>query len=88
MKVNYSKKFLKQLSKLPPTPKRKIEHFVFYELPKIYKIELSGNIEKMKGYKNYYKVRFGNYRVGMFYKSDTLYVKTVMHRKDIYNYFP
>jgi len=42
----------------------------------------------MKGYQGYYKIRFGSYRLGLHKKDNTLVVKIVMHRKDIYNYFP
>ncbi|MCD4693146.1 MAG: type II toxin-antitoxin system RelE/ParE family toxin [Calditrichales bacterium] len=86
--MQYSKRFLKQLSKLPSSSREKIEHFVFSELTETAQIELSGKIEKMKGYDDYYKIRFGSYRVGLYYKEDTLFIKLVMHRKDIYNYFP
>jgi len=88
MKVQYSKKFLKQLSKIPPPLKSRIEHFSFTELPSISQIELSGKIEKMKGYEGFFKTRFGNYRIGMHMIDNTLVIKIVMHRKDIYNYFP
>jgi len=88
MKIHYSKRFLKQLSKIPFSTRSKIEHFVFDELPAIAQIELSGKIEKMKGYDDNYKVRFGSYRVGLFIQEDNIYIKLVMHRKDIYNYFP
>ncbi len=88
MKVQYSKKFLKQLSKIPLPLKSRIEQFSFIELPTISQVELSGRIEKMKGYDGFYKARFGNYRLGMHKIGNTLIVKIVMHRKDIYNYFP
>ncbi len=49
----------------------------------------AGIIEKMKGYDGYYKARFGSYRVGMKLESDgTLVVRLVMHRKEIYRFFP
>ena len=61
---------------------------MFDELPTIDQIELSGRIEKMKGYDGYYKVRFGDYRVGILKQGNIIMLKTVLHRKDIYNYFP
>lgn len=43
----------------------------------------------MQGYANCYKARFGNYRVGMKAdKNDGIVVCLVMHRRDIYRYFP
>jgi mRNA interferase RelE/StbE len=51
-------------------------------------MESSGRIEKMKGYEGYYKARFGNFRVGVFKQGNIIVIKTVLNRKDIYNYFP
>ncbi|ODS31860.1 MAG: hypothetical protein SCARUB_03005 [Candidatus Scalindua rubra] len=46
MKVQYLKKFLKQLSRIPPEIRLKIEKFVFEELPYKSSISESGKIEK------------------------------------------
>ena len=64
MKVDYRKKFLKELSKIPSGTKLKIEQFVFEELPKASSIFELGIVAQMKGYPSYYKVRFGSYRIG------------------------
>ncbi len=42
----------------------------------------------MIGYKKYYKIRFGDYRVGLKKENDTIVIETVKHRKEIYKYFP
>lgn len=88
MKVQYSKKFLKQLSKIPYSSRNKIEQFAFVELPAISQFEFNSRIDKMKGYEGFYKTRFGDYRLGMYKQDNILILKIVMHRKDIYNYFP
>ena len=48
----------------------------------------SGSIEKLKGFKIYYRVRFGVYRVGLRFENDTLTFERAVHRKDIYRVFP
>jgi len=50
MKVEYRKRFLKELSKIPPETRQKIEKFVFEELPKANSIYDVGIMEQMKGY--------------------------------------
>ncbi len=65
MKVHYRKKFLKQLSKIPSNSRSKIEEFVFKELPLSSSTSESGKLERLTGYKNFYKVRFGDYRLGV-----------------------
>ena len=88
MEVRYSKKFLKQLAGIPKETRIKVEHFVFNELSSVSTIGEVGKIEKMQGYANCYKSRFGDYRVGFMLENNVLTVKTVMHRRDIYKFFP
>ena len=88
MKVEYSKKFLKQLATVPSGIRSKIESFVFDELVSTSSIYEMGKVEKMKGYDSFYKVRFGNYRLGLMIENEIIAVKTVMHRKEIYKFFP
>lgn len=42
----------------------------------------------MKGYDGFYKVRFGNYRLGLVLENEVIAVKKVMYRREIYKFFP
>ena len=88
MKVRFRKRFLKELSKIPKAERSNIELFVFKELPKANSIFELGNVEKMKGYASYYKVRFGQYRIGLKMENDRIILERALHSKDIYRYFP
>ncbi len=88
MTIQVNRKFLKDLAKLPASDRQKIETFVFEESEKIDSIEMAGIFEKLKGYQIYYRIRFGNYRVGVSYEDEVLIFQRVLHRKDIYRYFP
>jgi len=88
MEVEYRKKFLKELSKLPVEYAKTIEEFIFDDLPDYSSLSDIGKVEKMTGYKNYFKIRFGNYRVGIKKENDCIIVETVKHRREIYKYFP
>ena len=88
MKVLVNKKFLKELTTLPQKERAKIEQFVFKDSPKYTLLAQIPNIGKLKGYRNYYKIRFGDYRIGLRYEDDTLIFERVLHRKDIYKYYP
>ena len=88
MKIDYRKRFLKDLSKIPTEIRSSIENFVFKELPKANSIFELGRVEKIKGYTSYYKIRFGSYRIGMRIKNDKVILERILHRKDIYRYFP
>ena len=46
------------------------------------------NLKKLKGGGNYYRLRVGDYRVGLALEQDTLIFVRCLNRKDIYKYFP
>ncbi len=46
------------------------------------------NLQKLKGYNTFYRIRIGNYRLGIEVEKDTLIFTRFLHRKDIYKFFP
>jgi mRNA interferase RelE/StbE len=46
------------------------------------------NLKKLKGHKTAYRIRVGDFRVGLFIEGDTAIFADFDHRKDIYNRFP
>jgi mRNA interferase RelE/StbE len=46
------------------------------------------NLKKMQGYDSFYRIRLGEYRVGIeVFESEIIFVR-FLHRKDIYKFFP
>jgi mRNA interferase RelE/StbE len=68
--------------------RRGIEHFVFDILPSLNTLAESGKFEKMTGYTNCVKARFGDYRIGAHCSKNNLELMRVLHRREIYRYFP
>ncbi|MFN0030813.1 MAG: type II toxin-antitoxin system RelE family toxin [Flavobacteriales bacterium] len=46
------------------------------------------NIKKLKGHKTAYRIRVGDFRIGVFIKADNCIVAAIATRKDIYKRFP
>ena len=88
MKVIIHKNFLKDLSKIPSDLRKRIEKFVFDQASKFKSINEIGKVEKMQGYDEFYKMRFGDYRAGIRYENNEITFERILHRKDIYRYFP
>jgi mRNA interferase RelE/StbE len=89
VQVLYKKRFLKQLAKLPARTRDELEQFVFETLPAVESLESTGVVERMQGYKGFYKARFGAYRVGL--RADgtgSVEILVVAHRREIYRLFP
>jgi mRNA interferase RelE/StbE len=45
-------------------------------------------LKKLKGYKQYYRIRIGDYRIGMKIESEIVIFVDIDHRKNIYRIFP
>ena len=88
MKLLFNKRFLKDLADIPREYRITIEKFIFETLPNYKSLNECNKTEKMKGFKNYYKIRFGDYRVGLKYEMDTVILERVLHRREIYRFFP
>jgi len=46
------------------------------------------NLKKLKGAKSYFRLKLGDYRIGLALENDTVVFVRVLDRKDIYKYFP
>ncbi len=46
------------------------------------------NPKKLRGYKNAYRLRVRDYRIGLFIENNTIEFARIAHRKDIYTLFP
>jgi mRNA interferase RelE/StbE len=88
-KVEYTKRFLKELSALPRGVQSRAENIVFKELPATDPFSL-GYLERMTGYPDKYKIRIGSYRIGIAVdKGKSLIIcQRIAHRKDVYRIFP
>ncbi|MEY2830762.1 MAG: hypothetical protein RLZZ574_20 [Cyanobacteriota bacterium] len=77
------------MAQLPKDTQSRVEPIVFSELKSDNPFEL-GYLKKMKGHKDKYKIRVGDYRVGltMDKKNQTMICQRVAHRREIYQIFP
>ncbi len=88
-KVEYTGTFLKELAQLPKEIQRQGEKIAFKELSSENPFGI-GYIDKMTGYQDKYKIRIGNYRMGItiIKKEKLIICQRIVHRKDIYRVFP
>ena len=88
-KVEYTKRFLKELAALPVEIQTRVELIIFQELESENPFEL-GYLEKMTGYTDKYKIRLGDYRIGIAIdkQTKTLICQRIAHRREIYRIFP
>ena len=87
--VTYTRRFLKEMVKLPKEIQTRAEKIVFEELFSANPSGL-GYLEHMTGYSDKYKIRIGRYRIGITLdKAKKLIIcQRIAHRRDIYKIFP
>jgi len=88
MNIGVNKVFLKELSKIPVKERQKVEKLLFEEIENYKSLSQIPNVGKLKGYSNYYKIRFGDFRVSLKFEKNILYFERILHRKDIYKFYP
>ena len=88
MKFEVKKSFLKDLRKI--NDKKLIEEIknLFDIIEKADSLQEIPNVKKLKGFKEFYRVRIGKYRVGIKYNDNEVTFLRILLRKDIYKFFP
>lgn len=46
------------------------------------------NIKLLQGHEDFYRIRVGDYRIGLFVEEETVAFVRILHRKEVYRYFP
>ena len=46
------------------------------------------HLKKLRGYATYFRVRIGDYRLGLKMEGNEVTFMRLLHRRDIYRYFP
>ena len=88
MKIEFLTKFNKDLTKIrDKNLLKKIEHFIL-ELENCNKLSEIEQIKKCVGFKNAYRKRIGDYRIGFFVDGRIIELAIIASRKDIYKTFP
>ena len=45
-------------------------------------------LKKLKGSKDYFRIKLGDYRIGLKFENDTISFVRLLHRREIYRFFP
>ena len=90
MVVKVSKGFIKDLKKCPKQIHKAVLE-ILEELEQADSLTDIKNIKKLAGYDTFYRIRIGNYRVGIEVEDDVVkivWVLTILPRGDVYKKFP
>ena len=88
MKIEFTSGFLQDIKKIKDKKLLKKVKETILNCEKSQSIQEIKNIKKLKGSKNFYSIRIGDYRIGLALEKDTLVFVRCLHRKEIYRFFP
>jgi mRNA interferase RelE/StbE len=84
LQIEFSEKFIKDIENIE-------EKKILIKLNKIIediKNKKPVKMKKIKGFKNFYRIRIGDYRLGIEMNKEKVIIKRFLHRKKIYRLFP
>jgi len=85
--IEIRKSFQKDALKLPAPAQVQLAK-VIDNLSRIKKLSELPSCKKLTGFKNAYRVRMGEYRIGFIFENEIIELVRVLGRKEIYKYFP
>ncbi|RKY64173.1 MAG: type II toxin-antitoxin system RelE/ParE family toxin [Candidatus Latescibacterota bacterium] len=88
MKVVYEAAFLRDLKRVRSKKVRRRVQQVIEEVKKASAPHEILGLTKLRGYETFYRIRVGDYRIGIEIVDDTVIFVRFLHRRDIYRYFP
>jgi mRNA interferase RelE/StbE len=90
MKVFFKKSFIKDFQRLPTEIKEEVKKICLTIFPKIKNLKEFNlyPLKKLRGFKFYYRIKLKDFRIGFKKSDDEVIFMRVLHRKDIYKYFP
>ncbi len=88
MKVEFKESFLKDLERVRDAAIRRRVKEIIEQVETAATPSDIANLKKLRGSERYYRIRTGDYRIGLVLEGDTVVFVRFLHRKDIYRYFP
>ena len=88
MKIRYESSFERDLKRIRDKKILTQIKQVLEEIKQADDLDSLRNLKKMKGYDTFYRIRLGDYRMGIEVLEDEVIITRLLQRKDIYRYFP
>jgi mRNA interferase RelE/StbE len=88
MTVSFTKQFSAQLDKVHSKALLAKVRAIVQAVMLATDMQNTPNLKKLKGHPSAYRIRTGNYRIGIFIETTNVIFAILAHRKDIYNQFP
>jgi len=88
LKVSFKASFAEDLKRLKEKPLLARVNKLIDAVERSSGLQDVPNVKKLRGGAAYYRIRLSDYRVGIVSERDELIFVRMLHRKEIYRYFP
>jgi addiction module RelE/StbE family toxin len=88
MQVEFRKTFKQDLKNLKDGKVLKRIQKVVEEVELANALSEIRNIKLLQGHEDFYRIRVGDYRIGLFVEGEAVAFVRILHRKEVYRYFP
>ena len=88
MKVEFNESFLKDLKTVKDKSVLAKVKAAIETVEHTDSLDKITHLKKMRGSREYFRIRLGDFRIGLKLEGDTLVFVRFLNRKDIYRYFP
>lgn len=88
MRISFTRNFNKELQAVRDKRLAEAVQQIIIEIEKAKTPLDIRSIKKLKGHRSAYRVRYGNYRIGLFIQNNEALLAAIGDRKNIYSRFP
>ena len=88
MKVEFKNSFARDLRKVKDKNIRRQLQELIEAVEQTESIRQLKNVKKLRGSDKYYRIRVGDYRLGIISQQELVVFVRFLHRREIYRYFP
>jgi len=88
MKVAFRKSFLRDLKKVIDQSLLDRVRIQIVQVESASSLGKIGNLKKITGANNFFRIRVGDYRIGLMVEKDLVEFVRFLPRKDLYRFFP
>ena len=88
MTAAFLSSFLKDVKKLRESKLRRAVAEAIKDVEAAKSVDLIRSAKRLSGFREYYRIRIGDWRIGLKIEGDTVFFIRCLHRRDVYRYFP
>lgn len=88
MNISFEKSFAKDLESIRDKALSKKVKDAIQAVKKADNLQAINSLKKLKGYERFYRIKLGDYRIGIEISDNIVIFTRFLHRKEIYRFFP